>query len=59
MARYIDAEYLVQKINDNRELSKWAKGVAIACVMDTPVVDLNDGVLTITHKCIVESKGDA
>lgn len=39
MPRYIDAEHLIQLINDNRELSKWGKGVAIACVMDTPVLD--------------------
>lgn len=39
MAKYIDAEHLIQKINDNRELSRWAKNVAISCVMDTPVVN--------------------
>lgn len=39
MPRYINAEHLIQKINDNRELSRWAKDVAVACVMDTPVVD--------------------
>lgn len=42
MARYIDAEHLIQLINDNKELSKWGKGVAIACVMDTPVVDMRE-----------------
>lgn len=59
MARYIDAEHLIQKINDNRKLSKWAKGIATACVMDTPVVDFGKGEMTITHKYIVENKEDA
>lgn len=41
MPRYIDAEYLIQKINDNGALSRWAKDIVInACVMETPVVDL-------------------
>lgn len=39
MSRYIDAEYLIQKINDNRELSRWAKDITVSCVLDTPVVD--------------------
>lgn len=37
MPRYIDAEILIHNINENRELSRWAKDVAILCVMDTPV----------------------
>lgn len=59
MARYIDAEMLIQKIKENRELSHWGKSVAISCVMDTPVVDLRDNRMTITHKYVVENKEDA
>lgn len=50
MPRYIDAEHLIQKINDNRELSRWAKDVAILCVMDTPVVDVAK--ISRCSKCI-------
>lgn len=59
MVRYIDAEHLIQLINDNKELSKWGKGVAIACVMDTPVVDLREKEMTVTHKFVIENEGDA
>lgn len=65
MARYIDAKHLIQKINDNEQLSKWAKGIAMACVMDTPVVDLKEKFLEElssprdSYVYMVEKNGDA
>lgn len=40
MARYIDAEWLVDCVNTRQELSVWAKRTEINHIMSAPVVDV-------------------